>query len=557
MVAADNSDAACQVRALLENQALRNRWWTGAIAASAVLNGVLVAVVIGAVAHSAVAVFVVLLSFTTCSFALWWRLGSTPNMKVPIEEHERLPAVQELVGRLADRAGIAPPRVSVIEDGCLNAGSRGTPDHSYIQYTSGTLDELPDRELEAITAHEIAHIANGDTRVVAFSTAVMGWVLYLAIACVALIEIGFSVGKTVVDSVDDHETNMVWWPWWLSVRITLFCFRISLFLLLIVWFGIAYLTHLAFMRQREWLADATAARIIDEPEHLCEALDRLDHSPTRLSQGGRWAQESSIAGAGTTGRWWRDLLETHPDLQRRIARLRKANADVPESNPLTWGVAVPATPCVVAVLALGGLVTATVAQSARPEQSPAAGTLVPDSASERAQPDDADEGVEEEPVTASPDTATPPAPAVVGVVDIGQVADDPRATAVATMFDTYFSGINERDYARALSVYDPASGVDASKPGVVQRFVEAVSTSTDADVVIRSIQTGGSDESSDPEGDDTRTLATLTFRSTQSPGYGPMPNPDETCTLWTVTYQLTHSVGEYRIRGAESEHEAC
>ncbi|MEI5098363.1 M48 family metalloprotease [Streptomyces sp. PmtG] len=541
MIATDAGDAACQIRALLDTQAVRNRWWTGAIASSALLNAVLVAVVVGAVVHSAAAVFVVLLTFATCSFAVWWRLQSVPYVEVPIDvEDEKLMAAREMADRLAHQVGIAPPQVFATAEKSLNAGATGTRDHSYIRYTRGILNHLSPEELEAVTAHEIAHIANGDTRVVAFSSAVVAWVLYVALACGALIALGFSVGKLVADNVEDPRTNLLYWPWWLIVRITLFFFTAFLFLLLIVWFGIAFLTHLAFMRQREWLADATAARITDNPEVLCDALDQLDHAPTRLSQGGRWAQESAIAGAGASGRWWRDLLETHPHLQRRIARLRGAIAGVPERSPLTWGAAAPATACALAVLALGGVVTATTLQWA------GAGT-------EAGRTFDGQDGQPAPTVPdVPPDTPTGTAtatPTVVGLVDISQVSDDPRATAVATMFDTYFSGVNDRDYARALSVYDPASGVDPANAGTVKRFGEAVSTSSDADVVVQSIERAGDAR--------TRTMATLTFRSTQSPGYGPKNSPDETCTLWTVTYELTRPAGEYRIRGAESEHESC
>src|SRR5690242_5436402 len=68
------------------------------------------------------------------------------------------------------------------------------------------------------------------------------------------------------------------------------------------------------------------------------------------------------------------------------------------------------------------------------------------------------------PLTASPaepsptDVATsqPAPPSKVGVVDIGAVAGDPRATAVATMFDTYFSAINAKNYDAAIQAYDPS-----------------------------------------------------------------------------------------------------
>ncbi len=56
----------------------------------------------------------------------------------------------------------------------------------------------------------------------------------------------------------------------------------------------------------------------------------------------------------------------------------------------------------------------------------------------------------------------------------------------------------------------------------------------------------------DLSSDGTYTLATVSFRSNQDPGYGPASNPDDTCDDWTITYQLTNTKG-YRIFKAPKE----
>jgi len=127
-------------------------------------------------------------------------------------------------------------------------------------------------------------------------------------------------------------------------------------------------------------------------------------------------------------------------------------------------------------------------------------------------------------------------------VDFAQVADDPRAREVATMFAHFYGAINQRDYDRAIRGYDPNSlvvNVDSAKSR--KGWTRDMSTTQESGIAL----TGLSD-------DGTYTLATVSFRSNQDPGYGPASNPDDTCDDWTITYQLTHTKG-YRIFKAPRE----
>jgi hypothetical protein len=152
--------------------------------------------------------------------------------------------------------------------------------------------------------------------------------------------------------------------------------------------------------------------------------------------------------------------------------------------------------------------------------------------------------------TRPPPSSTPPSsPATkVGLVDIGAVQNDPRAPDIGAMFDIYFSAINNRDYDRALSVYDPSGNVDPNNPAHRQAFIDGVSTTTDSDASVLSIG-----------GDGTATTARLTFQSTQQAGKGPIPRPQETCTRWDVTYVLSSPAqGQYRIlRAAQAQNRPC
>jgi hypothetical protein len=142
-----------------------------------------------------------------------------------------------------------------------------------------------------------------------------------------------------------------------------------------------------------------------------------------------------------------------------------------------------------------------------------------------------------EPSSTDVATGQPAQPSKVGLVDIGAVAGDPRATAVATMFDTYFSAINDKNYDAAIQVYDPNGSINPNDPKQRQTFANGVSTTTDSAASVLSI---GPDGSTVP--------VHITFESHQQAGYGPKGRPDETCTRWDVTYLLSSpAAGQYRI----------
>jgi len=136
------------------------------------------------------------------------------------------------------------------------------------------------------------------------------------------------------------------------------------------------------------------------------------------------------------------------------------------------------------------------------------------------------------------------------LVELAAVASDSRAAGVGAMFDNYFGGINSRDFARAVSVFDPAGVLDPNNSDQVGRFSHDVSTTTDGDIVIRSIDTNPSRAAA--------LIVVVTFTSTQAAGYGPAGSTNETCTHRRVQYTLTQTAaGEYRILRGTATHQAC
>ncbi|GIJ05740.1 hypothetical protein [Spirilliplanes yamanashiensis] len=146
------------------------------------------------------------------------------------------------------------------------------------------------------------------------------------------------------------------------------------------------------------------------------------------------------------------------------------------------------------------------------------------------------------PTTAPAPDDPPDPPGRVGVVAIAAVVTDGRAAVVAAVFDTHFAGINARDWEGAAAVFDPAGSVDPGNPQEVARWRRDLSTTTDTKIVLREVG-DAVDGHAGPV-----VTARVTFRSEQSPGYGPRARPRERCTFWDVTYLLTPSPdGSYRI----------
>ncbi|MDP9791998.1 hypothetical protein J2S43_000510 [Catenuloplanes nepalensis] len=151
-----------------------------------------------------------------------------------------------------------------------------------------------------------------------------------------------------------------------------------------------------------------------------------------------------------------------------------------------------------------------------------------------------DEGLSDEPVSphgAEPSPVTevlpdPSPPGRVGLVSIASAAAaDARVAEIATLFDTYFTGINAHDPTVATRVFAPGGVVDPGDAAQVATFNEDTATTQDFDVWLLAVN-----------GD----VATVSFTSSQAPGFGPAERPGETCTNWRLDFQLT---SEPRILG--------
>lgn len=225
----------------------------------------------------------------------------------PIEQKD-FPKVYRLVENVAIAAGLPMPVVCIIDDTSLNAFATGrNPQSASIVLTTGIIDRLEPTELEAVIAHEMAHIGNRDIRLNMLIITGLGVFGFLADYLRMYVTHGHS---------GDKKQS--------QIMILAFLIMVALF---IFNFIVAPLIRLAISRKREYAADATGALIVRNPLALASALEKIsqdarveviDHQPKMSIACIANPRENAKRKIKD------DLLSTHPNIQSRIWRLKRA-----------------------------------------------------------------------------------------------------------------------------------------------------------------------------------------------------------------------------------------
>jgi len=202
------------------------------------------------------------------------------------------------VAAQAQRAGIAMPEVAVYE-GEPNAFATGASKNaSLVAVSTGLLASMTQDEVEAVLAHEVAHIANGDMVTLTLIQGVVNtFVIFLA-----------RVVAYAVDSFlrKDEESSGPGIAYTITAIVCDILFGI-LASIIVAWFS----------RQREFRADRGAAQIMGTPRPMIDALARLGG----ISAG---ALPKNMAASGIAGGGVMSLFSSHPSCEERIAALQRA-----------------------------------------------------------------------------------------------------------------------------------------------------------------------------------------------------------------------------------------
>jgi heat shock protein HtpX len=209
------------------------------------------------------------------------------------------PRLFRIVENLAITEGMPTPKVYIIDDLAPNAFATGRdPRHAIVAATTGLIDVMNDRELEAVMAHEMSHVRNYDIRV---SMIAFGLVSAIGILSDLAFRMFFFGGDR-----RDNNSN----PVMLIVGIVL----------IILAPIIAAMIQMAISRQREYLADASGAMTTRDPDGLASALEKLLHH-SRPMQHQNTASAHLFFSNPLKPSAFSKLFSTHPPLEERIARL--------------------------------------------------------------------------------------------------------------------------------------------------------------------------------------------------------------------------------------------
>jgi heat shock protein HtpX len=217
----------------------------------------------------------------------------------PLAEDEA-PELHAMVRDLAQRAEIPVPSLHLIPSEQPNAFATGrNPQNAAVAVTEGLLRYMPPEQVRGVLAHEFAHIKNRDVLVQTIA-AMIG----AAIAAIAnFLQFSFLFGGG-----DDDESPLGF---------------VGVIAAIIVAPLAATLLQLAVSRQREYLADATAAEFLGEGRPLGEALATLQRGVQAVPMAVNPATEALYIANPLSGRGMSGLFSTHPPIPVRIEKLRE------------------------------------------------------------------------------------------------------------------------------------------------------------------------------------------------------------------------------------------
>ncbi len=244
-------------------------------------------------------VIIVAAIYALIQYFLAARIATTVTGAHEIDKKDN-PRLYRMVENLTIASGMPMPKVYIIDDPAPNAFATGRdPKHAVVAATTGVLEVMDDRELEAIMAHEMSHVRNYDIRV-----SMIAFGLVSAVGILSDIAL-----RSFLFGDRRNENNAG--PIVMIVGVVL----------IILAPIIATLIQLAISRQREYLADASGAFLTRDAEGLASALEKLGKYGRPMRRQSTSTAHLFIANPLKSG-ILSSLFSTHPPLEARIARLR-------------------------------------------------------------------------------------------------------------------------------------------------------------------------------------------------------------------------------------------
>jgi heat shock protein HtpX len=216
----------------------------------------------------------------------------------PVDEADA-PELYQIVRTLVQRNQMPMPKVYIIPIDTPNAFATGrNPQNAAVAVTQGILRMLRPEELEGVLAHELAHVRNRDTLTSTIAATLAGAVMMIA----NMLRWSAILGG---GQRDDDRGGVL-----------------GLLAMTILAPIAATLIQLAISRSREYEADATGARMTQNPFGLAAALEKLEQANEQMPMASTPQTAHLFIVNPLHGSWFAGLFSTHPPLGERIRRLR-------------------------------------------------------------------------------------------------------------------------------------------------------------------------------------------------------------------------------------------
>lgn len=223
-----------------------------------------------------------------------------------ILQKDEYPELHRTVEKLCKEADLPLPKIAIMQSPVPNAFATGrSPKHAVVACTDSIMRLLNNDELEAVLAHELAHVKNRDILAMTIAS-------FIAMIASMIMQSFFFSAILGGRNREGGGGAIIW-------------------IVSIVVYAVSTLLILALSRYREFAADRGSALITKKPKALISALSkisgRMDAVPREAKAKVEAANAFFIIPA-LSGRSFMELLSTHPPLEKRIANLEKIEAEM-------------------------------------------------------------------------------------------------------------------------------------------------------------------------------------------------------------------------------------
>lgn len=257
--------------------------------------------------------FVYNIPFIAIGVTLWFLIAFASHSKLikmatkakPLSRKENM-RIYNLTENLCISVGMKMPKLFVIDSTALNAFASGINEKTYaVTLTSGIIEQLDDKELEGVIAHELTHIRNKDVRLLIISIIFVG--IFAFLVQILFRSVLYGSGRRKNSKVDGRAMLIA-----LAIAVVVYILSIMF--------------KFALSRKREFMADAGAVELTKNPTAMASALHKISGNHDLATRSGDikqlFIENSSPKKKGFMSSL-SGLFATHPPIEKRIEFLEQ------------------------------------------------------------------------------------------------------------------------------------------------------------------------------------------------------------------------------------------